>query len=97
MLLRKNGQLRYIERSRARPPGRASSLASAAPTPYQLESRIRFWFQAKVQGIARRSSMRCPSARRAGREPIASSEISSIGVTARKKAGKAGVPYTSMW
>ena len=82
--MRKNGQRWYMRRSRERELLAASSscTASAVPAPYQAGSSTRAWFQAKVHEIARRSSMRRVAARRAGREPMRSSEISSTGVIA---------------
>ena len=42
------------------------------------------WPQEKLQGIARRSSIRRVALREAGREPMFSSAISGIGVGAKK-------------
>ena len=59
-------------------------LWSAVPTPYQPVMKCRFWAQANTQGIARRSFSELAPKRRAGREPILSSEISSSGLAAWK-------------
>jgi hypothetical protein len=61
------------------------------PKPYQPGSVMRHWPQLKVQGIARRSSMRCDGLREAGREPMLSSAISRIGVAWKKYSAKPGV------
>ena len=44
----------------------------------------RAWPQEKLQGIARKSSIRREGLREAGREPIFSEAISAIGVEAKK-------------
>jgi hypothetical protein len=56
----------------------------ALPKPHQPGSATRHWPQEKPQGIARRSSMRRPALREAGREPMFSSAISRIGVASKK-------------
>ena len=66
--------------------------ASAVPMPYQPGSMMRACAQLNTQGMARRSSIRWPFLRLAGREPIFSVEISAIGVAWKKKSAKFGVP-----
>ncbi len=56
----------------------------AEPTPYQPVMMWRFCAQANTQGMARRSASERAPKRRAGREPILSSEISSSGLAAWK-------------
>ena len=71
---------------------RSAKSPSAAPAPYQPGSMIRACAQLNTQGMARKSSIASDVVRDAGREPILSSAISVIGVAARKKALKPGVP-----
>jgi len=68
-----------------RGPASGPSQASiAVPKPAQPGSATRHWPQEKPHGIARRSSMRRPDLREAGREPMFSSAISRIGVASKK-------------
>ena len=65
-------------------PRTSRKFFSALPTPYQPVMMCRFCAQANTQGMARRSLKLLAPKRRAGREPILSSEISSSGLAAWK-------------
>src|SRR4029077_10928306 len=84
--VRKNGQSRYIARSRSRPSSecRARQVVIAEPKPYQPGNIKRHCAQLNTQGIARRSSMRRVLAREVGRLPIFSVAISLITVEDQK-------------
>ncbi len=58
------------------------------PKPNHPGSRTRHWPQENTHGIARRSSMRPVCFRAAGRLPMFSSVISSIGVALKKYSAK---------
>ena len=82
---RKNGHSSFIcFRSRIPSFGEAPVNAfTAEPKPNQPGKAVRDCPQEKLQGMARRSSMRSESRREAGREPIFRPEISLIGVAAK--------------
>ena len=83
--VRKNGQSACIARRRSSPSGWAARKRSTAvPKPNQPGSVMRLWPQEKLQGMARRSSIRRFALREAGREPMVSSAISEMGVAAKK-------------
>lgn len=63
----------------------------AEPMPYQPVSISRHCAHEKPQGMARRSSMRWPFLREAGREPMFRPAISLMGVDAKKYSAKPGV------
>jgi len=65
--------------------------STAEPKPNQPGKVMRAWPQEKLQGMARRSSIRRDARREAGREPIFNSAISAIGVAAKKKSTNPGV------
>src|SRR5689334_11395305 len=65
--------------------------ATADPNPYQPGSITRHCAHENTQGIARRSSIAFDFFREAGRDPMLSSLISTIGVVARKYSTKPGV------
>jgi hypothetical protein len=93
---RKNGHWRYILRSSARRSLAAAGSqfrysCTALPNPYQPGNVRRHWPQLKLQGMARRSSIRCDDFREAGREPMLSCAISRIGVESKKYSVKPGV------
>ena len=74
-----------------RPPrARAAGRAARCPAPNQPGTIWRDWFQAKTQGMARRSSMVARPLRRAGRDPSGSAPISSSGVDCWKYSTKRG-------
>ena len=58
--------------------------STAEPKPNQPGRVTRLWPHEKLQGMARRSSMRWLALREAGREPMFSWAISRIGVPAKK-------------
>ncbi len=70
----------------ARPGARLPSrnCCTDVPKPYQPGKPRRHWPQLKLQGIARRSSIRRDGLRAAGREPMFNSAISRIGVAPKK-------------
>ncbi len=65
-------------------PWVSSAASSPRPMPYQPGRRWRFCVQEKTQGMARRLSMPLPLRLEAGREPISSRSMTSIGVASRK-------------
>jgi len=92
-MARKNGHSRSICRRSSSPPSpwRARKLRTAVPKPYHPGSITRHCAHENTHGIARRSSMRCEALRDAGREPMLSWLISTIGVVPRKYSTKPGV------
>ena len=70
--------------SKPRSPRTSMKFFSPEPTPYQPVIEWRFCAQAKTQGIARKSARLLAPKRRAGRDPMLSSEISSSGLAAWK-------------
>ena len=61
-----------------------TKVSTAEPKPNQPGRLRRAWPQEKLQGMARRSSIRRVERREAGREPMLSSAISAIGVAVKK-------------
>ena len=69
--------------------------SKACPMPSQTGRWKRIWVQAKIQGMARRSSMLPAALRLAGRLPMFMRPSSLTGVTAWKNSMKCGFPRTT--
>ena len=82
----RSGQSSCIACSSASPSSGSAAIHSstAVPKPYQPGSIRRHCAQLNTQGIARRSSMRVPLGRDAGRLPMLSVAISPSTVDSRK-------------
>ena len=71
------------------------SIPRPVPAPNQTEATTRACAQEKCQGMARSARGIGSVVRRAGREPIASRSMASMGVKARWKTAMPGSAYHS--